>query len=255
MDSLQRVGGKLESIRRPSGRRVLLPYEISLCESLGITPDEYWDFIFTAQEELKARGKEYDLIPDVRNEPVTLITLVIGVALSAIGALLAPKPQQPTQKEPKRLDVAGSRGRTRYTKSNNFDSVQQLANLGEIIPLIFAERRGEYGGIRVETDMLHSQMLSSGTNQVLYALMMFGFGRLAEKPDFDGYAIGDLLMRDFANTKCRLYYSDSKGDPHRITNTNAYSRTTLETPDSIGIHSDAFSLFWPRTDKWETHFS
>ena len=157
-------------IRRPSGRRVLLPYELDLCESLGITPDEYWEFIFSAQETLKERGKEYDHIPDIRNEPISvstlLINLAIGVALTAISMLLAPKPKSTTaERNARRLDVPGQQGRTRYTKSNNFDSVQQLANLGEIIPLVFAERRGEYGGIRVDTDMLHSQMLSSGNNQ------------------------------------------------------------------------------------------
>ena len=139
------------SHRRPSGRRILLPYELDLCETLGITPEEYWEFIFTAQETLKERGKEYAHIPDVRNEPIStttllIINLVVGVALTAISMLLAPKPQAPSKRDPRRLDIAGSQGRTRYTKSNNFDSVQQLASLGEIIPLVFAERRGEYGG-------------------------------------------------------------------------------------------------------------
>ena len=85
----------MESIRRPSGRRVLLPYEVEMCETLGITPDEYWDFIFAAQEHLKKREPEYAHIPDVRNAPVTpiLINLAIGIALSAIGYLLSPLPK------------------------------------------------------------------------------------------------------------------------------------------------------------------
>ena len=78
------------------------------------------------------------------------------------------------------------------------------------MPLIFANYKTagsvSYGGIRVETDLLHSQLISSGNNQLLYALMMFGAGPLGEKPDFDGYAIGDLLLRDFAPEKVKLYY-------------------------------------------------
>ena len=137
----------MEPIRRPSGRRVLLPYELDLCEALGITPEDYWEFIFSAQETLKERGKEYAHIPDIRNEPITpttlfIINLVVGVSLTAISMLLAPKPKSPSQRNARRLDIPGSQGRTRYTKSNNFDSIQQLANLGETIPLIFAERRG-----------------------------------------------------------------------------------------------------------------
>ena len=179
MDQLRRVGGSLEPIRRPTGSRLLLPYVLDLCESLGITSEEYWEFIFAAQEHVKKRGPEYAHIPDVRNDPVTLIiNLVIGIALTAIGTLLAPKPKAPNQRDPKRLDIAGSQGRTRYTRSNNFDSVQQLANLGETVPLIFANYRTvggvNYGGIRVETDLLHSQLISSGSNQLLYALMTFG---------------------------------------------------------------------------------
>jgi len=203
VDSLRRVGGEVEPIRRPSGNRLLLPYEVDLCESLGITPDEYWEFIAAAQEHVKERGPEYAHIPDVRNDPITVavVQLVVGIALTALGALLAPKPKAPNQRDPKRLDIAGSQGRTRYTKSNNFDSIQQLANLGEIIPLVFANHSTSggvsYGGVRVETDLLHSQLISSGNNQLLYALMTFGTGPLGEKPDFDGYAIGDLLLRDF----------------------------------------------------------
>ena len=95
MDSLRRVGGEVEPIRRPSGSRLLLPYEVDLCESLGITPDEYWEFIAAAQEQVKERGPEYAHIPDIRNAPVVpiLINLVIGVALTAIGMLLAPNPK------------------------------------------------------------------------------------------------------------------------------------------------------------------
>ena len=245
----------MESIRRPSGRRVLLPYEVNLCESLGITAEDYWEFIFAAQETLKERGEEFAHIPDVKNDPVNIVVnLVIGVALSAVGALLAPKPQQPKRKDPKRLDIAGSRGRTRYTKSNNFDSIQQLANLGEIIPLIFAERRGDYGGVRVETDMLYSQMLSDGSNQTLYALMTFGMGNLAQKPNFNAYALGDLLLRDFADNKCRLYFSQGEAAndfKHRIKDSDAYSQTKLDVPD----HTDAFSLYWPSSHEWEPYFS
>ena len=141
----------MESIRRPSGRRVLLPYEIDLCETLGVTPDEYWEFIFAAQEHLKERDQAYALVPDVRNDPVSIITtLVIGIALSAIGALLTPKPKAPAQEDRRAdLSIEGSQGKTRYTKSSNFDSVQKLANLGAVIPLIFANQRAKRVWCRV----------------------------------------------------------------------------------------------------------
>jgi len=246
--------------RRPSGRRILLPYELDLCESLGITPDEYWEFIFAAQETLKERGKEYDHIPDIRNAPVApiLINLVIGIALTAIGMLLAPKPKAQEQKQQRRLDIAGSRGRTRYSKSNNFDSVQQLASLGETIPLIFADHQkqpdgSEYGGIRVETDLLLSQMLSSGNNQILHALLTFGMGQLGAKPDINGFAIGDLLLRDFDYAKFKLYFRDSakKGTGHRIGKNDDYDETKLIVRDT----ADAFSVYSGKSKTFEPFFS
>ena len=197
----------MESIRRPSGRRVLLPYEIDMCETLGITPDDYWDFIFAAQEHLKERDKAYELVPDVRNEPVSIITtLVIGIALSAIGALLTPKPKAPSQDDRRAdLAIAGSQGKTRFTRSSNFDSVQELARLGTVVPLIFARHENGFGGVRVDSDMLFSQMVSSGNNQLLHAVLMLGMANM-DKPDFDGLAVGDLLVRDFSAYKSRLYF-------------------------------------------------
>ena len=123
--------------------------------------------------------------------------------------------------------------------------------MARVIPLIFANRTGEYGGVRVDTDMLFSQMVSSGNNQLLYAIMTFGMGQLAEKPDYDGFAIGDLLLRDFANRKNRLYYTDRTNVNNRISSGDKYTRSKLEVDES----TDAFSIWWPRTDSWEQFFS
>ena len=180
MDSLQRVGGNLESHRRPSGRRaVLLPYEVDLCEQLGITADEYWEFIANAQDFVNERPEAYEGIPDIQNVSVTaiIVNIVIGIAITAISVLLAPKPKQPEQKKDNSLatlDIAGSQGRSRYTKSSNFDGVQSLASLGETIPLIFADRGKKHGGIRIDTQLLFSQMITAGTTQTLMAVMLIG---------------------------------------------------------------------------------
>ena len=92
MDKLRRIGGKMESFRRPGGRRVLLPAEIELCKTIGITEDEYWYFVELAQAYNGKRPKEYDEIPYVVNMPF------IGTVVSAIGNTLLNmgkiKPQQ-----------------------------------------------------------------------------------------------------------------------------------------------------------------
>ena len=191
-------------------------------------------------------------MPDVRNDPVSIITtLVIGIALSAIGALLTPKPKAPTQDERRAdLSIEGSQGKTRYTKSSNFDSVQKLANLGAVIPLIFANREGEYGGVRVDTDMLFSQMVSSGNNQLLHAVLMLGLANI-DKPDFDGLAVGDLLIRDFSEYKSRLYFTNGgrmNGKNHK------YTDSRLDVPPGSD-NPDAFNIWWPRREGYYPYFS
>ena len=131
----------MESRRGFGPRGALLPYEIAICENIGITPDEYLEFFAAAYEYVEERKKDYDLVPDVQNNPTTvaIVQLVVGLALTAISALLAPKPRQQNQDRQANLDIPSETGRTRYTKNTNFDSVQQLATLGRIIPLVFAE--------------------------------------------------------------------------------------------------------------------
>ena len=63
MDKLRRVGGKMESLKRPGGRRLLLPAEIELCETVGITEDEYWYFVELTEAYNGKRPKEYDVLP------------------------------------------------------------------------------------------------------------------------------------------------------------------------------------------------
>ena len=253
--------------RRPYGRRALLPYELDLCTQLGVTPDEYWEFLVDAQEYVAERSKEYGVVPNISNGPISgttaiVINLVVGLALTAVSALLAPKPKAQSTKRRENLEIAGRQGRTRYTKSTSFDSIQQLAQLGDTIPLVFADQQkiGEntFGGVRMDTDMLFSQMVSNGNNQLLYALLSLGMATLAEKPDYDGIAIGDLLLRDFSPYKNRMFYGASK----RLTADDAYTRSKL-WEDSEGMlaryedESDAFAIRVPFVsgDRWKPDLS
>ena len=92
------------SHKRPHGRRLLLPTEIELCNVLGITEDEYWYFLDTTAAYNGQRPKGYELIPDIRSEPVTILGFTItqamwvqvGIAVVAatISYLLTPKPKE-----------------------------------------------------------------------------------------------------------------------------------------------------------------
>ena len=252
----------MESFRRPGGRRVLLPAEIELCKTVGITEDEYWYFVELAQAYNGKRPKEYDTLPYVVNMPFvgTVVSFlasgtaaanfVLGIILSVVSVLLAPKPRAP--KTPPSLTTAGQTGPKRFAPQTGFNSVQELAKLGEIIPLVFTKQETEvngnskiyYGGVRVNTRLLWSQMLSLGSGQQLKALFMIGLGDLASKPDFAGYAIGDLLLKNYINKKLALYIMTDGGRPQE--GPEKYSEGTLEPQvDRNGSQfSDVMSVDW-----------
>ena len=262
MDKLRRIGGKMESFRRPGGRRVLLPAEIELCKTVGITEDEYWYFVELAQAYNGKRPKEYDTLPYVVNMPFvgTVVSFlasgtvaanfVLGIILSVVSVLLTPKPRAP--KTPPSLTTAGQTGPKRFAPQTGFNSVQELATLGEVVPLIFTKQETEingdskiyYGGVRVNTRLLWSQMLSLGSGQQLKALFMIGLGDLASKPDFAGYAIGDLLLKNYINKKLALYIMTDGGRPQE--GPEKYSEGTLEPQvDRNGSQfSDVMSVDW-----------
>ena len=240
---------------------MLLPAEVELCETVGITEDEYFYFIELTQAYNGKRPKEYDEIPYVVNGFIGAFIssamagnigaqLLLGVILTVVSVLLTPKPKAP--KTPPSLTTAGVTGPKRFAPQTGFNSVQELAKLGEIIPLVFTKQETEvngdskiyYGGVRVNTRLLWSQMLSLGSGQQLKALFMIGLGNLASKPDFAGYAIGDLLLKNYINKKLALYIMTDGGRPQE--GPEKYSEGTLEPQiDRNGSQfSDVMSVDW-----------
>ena len=243
---------------------MLLPAEVELCETVGITEDEYWYFIELAQAFNGKRPKEYDEIPYVINGFISTIVsaisasqvatqLVLGIILTLVSVLLAPKPRAP--KTPPSLTTAGQTGPKRFAPQTGFNSVQELARLGEVVPLIFTKQETEtdggytrtYGGVRVNTRLLWSQMLSFGSGQQLKALFMIGLGDLAHKPDFAGFAIGDLLLKNYFNKKLAIYAMPRGGRPQE--GLEKYPEGTLprQKDRQGGTFQDVMSVDWDQT--------
>ena len=243
---------------------MLLPAEVELCETVGITEDEYWYFVELTQAFNGKRPKEYDEIPYVVNDFVSAIItaiassqvatqIVLGIVLTVVSILLTPKPRAP--KTPPSLTTAGQTGPKRFAPQTGFNSVQELATLGEVIHLIFTKQEitktPDYievsGGIRVNTRLLWSQMISLGSGQQLKALFMIGLGPLSSKPDFSGYAIGDLLLKNYINKKLALYMRRIGGRPKEI---HRYDEGTLpKQKDRNGsIMNDVMSVDWDAAD-------
>jgi len=221
--NIRKVGGEMVTARSPFTRRVLLPTEADLCNALGLTEEEYFQFLEGVAAKVKERPEAYNLIPDIRCDPVTGYALVsggsltflgqiaVGVALTAASVLLAPKPPSMRQGTQERTaDIGGTK---KFAPQFSFNSVQDLANLGDLIPLVFANRQTidgiTYGGIRVNSQLLWSQMVSLGSYQQLKILALFSLGEIARKPELKGYAIGDLLLENYHAEKI---YKDTNGN-------------------------------------------
>ena len=236
------------SLRQPYGRRLLLPSEIDLCKTLGISEDEYWYFVDQTAAYNGERKEGYELIPDIQAGPagavaftifgtgVTWGAIYLQIALIAVGYLLADKPKE--IKAGENIQGPDSIGAKRFAPQYGFNSTQELATLGDIIPLVFTnqievDQIGTYtnasdviGGLRVNGQLLWSRLLSLGRHQQLKAILLFSLGEIDGRPDFEGYALGDLLLSTYSRKKLDLFFKSSQ--------TNRFNRLERDTFDNEG---------------------
>ena len=168
----------MEARKRLTSRRALLPQDIQVIETIGITPDEYYDFL--DQCEYACAKARRGIFPYSRCKKrscslhLVLVNLAIGVALSVVSSLLAPKPKSPDEK--KRLEpiqTADKNGKDRFTPYNDFDSVQELATLGTVVPLVYASGTK---GVRVNTQLLWSHIETVRRGQVAKMWLLISQG-------------------------------------------------------------------------------
>ena len=237
--NIRRPGGDLVSVKRPHGRRLLLPTEVELCKLLNLSEDEYWYFVDLGAAYNGERPKGYELIPDIQAAQVLAIKGVkaflinVGIALAAsyVTYLLTPKPKEPGSSR----RTADAIGNSKFAPQSSFDSIQELANIGDAIPLIFAnsDEKSGCGGIRVNSQLLWSQFVSLGKYQQLKALTLFSLGSIDGEPDFEGYAVGDTLLNTYNSHKVGLYFRDgSNVNDNRIIESDRYQESKLTFPSN-----------------------
>jgi len=213
----------MESHRRIGGYRTLLPYEVELCDSLGITDKEYFEFL----DLVEAKPVEADIVagPAVLAALPAFMTVgsaaagtlalsfwgqvIVSVALAAISYLLTPKPKDPGQQP--RLTIGGVQGRSRFTPINGFESLQELATLGSFIPLVYARQ-----GVRVNSQLLWSQLRTAQYGQVINAICLFSNGTLGAKPQYNSFALGETFLSDLPPTKQKLFFSIGERPNNRL---------------------------------------
>jgi hypothetical protein len=205
--------------------RRLLPYEHDLIATLGVTEEEYLDFL--SIQEAYSDPKEGTIV-DIKNMPAlaaipaiiagtataaataaaitTLTTIsialtVVGVLFQVAAVLLAEKPSSPK---------AGRNQREqRFSPRFGFNSSQELAQYGDPVNLVYCNTsHNPLGGVRIGTSLVWSAVESYGSTQFMQLLLVLGAASI-KTIDYDRVAFGQLPLGQFSAANTWLYYEDS----------------------------------------------
>ena len=194
---------------RRSVEQPLLPYEKRLITALGCSEQEYRQFAQEVERRYKERPEDYAHIPDIRCDPTTTLgAILINIAVSAIftaaAMLLTPKPKQPGGDQIRRRQLGGRQGSDVYRPSFGFDSLQELAEYGQTVPIAFTRRKGQIdpndqnsdkgtGGLLISPQLVWSRMKSWGGYQVAEIVAIAGQGNMA-RPELAGIFLGNNAL-------------------------------------------------------------
>lgn len=187
--------------------RKLLPYEHQLIEALGVTKEEYLNFVDIQQEyqDPKAGTKL-----DIRNDTgvVAIVLTVVGILFQVGAALLTPKPQIPD------IDTAKNQRRSReqrFAPTFGFNSAQELASYGDPINLVYTNTsQNPNGGVRVAGSLVWSGIENFGSTQFIQLLLVLGASRIRRiKEEYT--AFGQVGLQDFDPALVWMFYKQNDG--------------------------------------------
>ena len=158
---------------------------------LGLTEEQYRWF----RSEIESRVKIEPGKPQAGIE--TLIFISVAATLISVGLTIAAsffKPQsqntKPARLKTRTRDGQNVTSQSRFAPVAGFDSVQETATLGEIIPVVYANKSAQFGGVRVTMPLLWSDMHSFKAGQFFRGIFMLGEGQIKEL-DLLGFALGN----------------------------------------------------------------
>jgi hypothetical protein len=203
--------------------RRLLPYEHDLAATLGVTEEEYVEFL--SIQETYNDPKEGTVL-DIRNMPpaapvvagaavagtaaaTTAATLafistaltVVGIIFQVAAVLLAEKPSAPK---------AGRNQRDkRFSPRFGFNSAQELAQYGDTVNLVYCNTsQNSQGAVRVAASLVWSSVEGTGSSQFMQLLMVLGAARILQL-DHARTAFGQLPLGQFSGSNVWLYYQSN----------------------------------------------
>lgn len=185
----------------------LLPADLYLAQMLGLTEEEYrW---FKAEVESRVRiepGK-----PQAGIETLIFISIastLISVGLTIAASFFKPQSQntRPARLKQRTRDGQNVTSQSRFAPVAGFDSVQETATLGEVIPVVYANKSAQFGGVRVTMPLLWSDMHSFKAGQFFRGVFMLGEGRIGEL-DLLGFALGNNGLGAYELTGAAVDYA------------------------------------------------
>jgi hypothetical protein len=185
----------------------LLPADLYLAQMLGLTEEEYrW---FKAEVESRVRiepGK-----PQAGIETLIFISIastLISVGLTIAASFFKPQSQnaRPARLKTRTRDGQNITSQSRFAPVAGFDSVQETATLGEVIPVVYANKSAQFGGVRVTMPLLWSDMHSFKAGQFFRGVFMLGEGRIGEL-DLLGFALGNNGLGAYELTGAAVDYA------------------------------------------------
>ena len=221
--------------------RKVLALETEICNQLGISEKEYFEFLAEAESLPVSRRDTTRSGHGTKLLTIAIIQLVVGLASGCISADAEPdEAKRTTRIENRDKWAAASRRLVTLVRC-------ELARLGSTVPLIFANRNAEYGGCRANALLTHSCLSSLTDSQRIKAIAVTSLAELGLKPDYEGLAIGDQLLQDYNSYKLKAYYSTESGV---VRESNDYDETRLD----VDLDGDITRMWWHPFGDYERVF-
>jgi hypothetical protein len=180
-------------------KRPLLPYEHQMAEALGVTEQEYLDFLAATYNF--EQSPEQILEKPQATAAVAIVLTVVGMIFQVAGALLAPKPESERMQRRNREQ--------RFSPRFGFNSSQELAQYGDPLNLVYCNtRQNSRGAVRVSTSLVWSSIESGGSSEFMQLLLVLGAARIKQL-DFARTAFGQLPLGQFSGSNTWLYYNEN----------------------------------------------
>lgn len=180
--------------------RKLLPYEYELIQTLGVSEEEYRDFL-SVQHDYSRSPEEK--LQELRNGPVAIVLAVVGILFQVASVFLMPKPEIPKMS-------AGNRNRRdqQFSPRFGFNTSQDLAKYGDAINLVYCNTDDNAaGGVRVATSLIWSAVQSYGSSQFMQMMLAVGAGTIQEI-SVSRTAFGQTPVKQFVTQKTWTYFNN-----------------------------------------------